>query len=103
MEFIPEQVHYEFKRGMYWTRISVKLDSGEGIILMCASKQYITDRYNVSGTIDERHVQRWLADALEEIKKEGKMIRVGGVYKKTYSFTPEGHANAEEFLRGITP
>ena len=99
MRLSSDGVHYEFNRGLHWTRITVKLDDGgEAIILVCASGNYIADKYRLQDAVTKRDQESWLNDTLEEIQNSQVTFVAGEVYRKVYSFTSEGHTNGMRFL-----
>ena len=107
MKITPEEIHFEFNRNTYWTRIAAESDSGrKSTILVCAPRNCISDHYRIPTMANQDDAQRFFDEVvLADIRQEfegGELDRE--VYYKVYSMTPEGQQNGMEFLQNeVTP
>jgi hypothetical protein len=106
MIFTPEDIHYEGTNMFRWTRIQVQSDDGkEAVVLIGAGKNFLNDHFHIpsDSRLEQTHLNQWLEQAIEDIKKEVPEIENGGVYYKVYAQSPEGQANGMTFLKEVTP
>ena len=105
MTFTSEDIHYEFNRGTYWTRIYVKSEDGrESIVLVCASRNFLSDHFKLHGKIEEFHKQEWLTEVIRDLEKIGDKLLETPIYLKVYATTSEGITNGMDFLKKeVTP
>lgn len=103
MKLTPEEAHYEPKRFLYWTRIIAEFDEDttSTTVMVCASRQYISDKYKLSVPITDEHIETWLNDVIKELETESEEFKGQEEYRKAYSFTAEGQQNGMEFLQGV--
>lgn len=105
MIFTPENIYYEFNRKTYWTRIYVRSEGGkESTVLVCASRNFLSDHFKLHGEIEESHKKEWLMEVIRDLEKVGEKLLETPVYLKVYATTSEGIANGMDFLKKeVTP
>jgi len=105
MNLIQEDIHYEAKRMTYWVRVHVTFESSrQSVVLVCASKNYISDYFHLTAPIQEVDKKAWMKKVLADLEKEGEILLENDVNYKVYSLTNEGYKNGLEFLQNeVTP
>ncbi len=107
MNFISETIHFEFNRRTYWTRITVKSDSGkQSTILVCALQNFISDHYRISAAAAQNDAEKFFREIVfpDTEREFGESDLNQKVYYKIYAATPEGQKNGLEFLQQeVTP
>src|SRR3989338_10054055 len=104
MNLIQEDIQYEFLRMTYWVRVHLKFENRQSVVLVCASKNYISDYFHLTAPIQEADKKAWMKKVLADLEKEGENLLENDVNYKVYSLTNEGHINGLEFLqKEVTP
>lgn len=107
MKITPEEVHFEFNRKTYWTRIAAESDPGrKSKILVCVPRNCISDHYRILTVASDGDARRFFNEVvLADIRQEFEESELDQeVYYKVYSMTSEGQQNGMEFLRKeVTP
>ena len=105
MNLIQEDVYYEAKRMTYWVRVHVTFESNrQSVVLVCASKNYISDHFHLTAPIQEVDIKAWMKEVLKDLEREGEILLENNVNYKVYSLTDEGYKNGCEFLKNeVTP
>ena len=104
MDLIQEDIQYEFLRMTYWVRVHLKSENRQSVVLVCASKNYISDYFHLTAPIQEADKKAWMKKVLVDLKQEGEVLLEKDVNYKVYSLTNEGHINGLEFLqKEVTP
>ncbi len=104
MNLIQENIHYEVLKMVYWVRVHLTLEDRQSVVLVCASKNYISDLFKLTSPIQEADQKAWMTEVLKDLKAEGEVLLNNDVNYRVYSFTNEGRINGLEFLKNeITP
>ena len=105
MNLIQEDIHYEVERMTYWVRVHATFEGDrQSLILVCASKNYISDYFKLTNSIKEIDKKNWMKKVLSDLEKEGEILLNNDVNYRVYAFTEEGLKNGLEFLKNeITP
>jgi len=104
MNLIQEDIQYEFLRMTYWVRVHLKFENRQSVVLVCASKNYISDYFHLTAPIQEADKKTWMKKVLADLKQEGEILLEKDVNYKVYSLTDEGYINGLEFLqKEVTP
>jgi len=100
MTFTPEDIYYEPKKRTYWTRIYIKSEDGrESIVLVSASRMFLSDYFKLRGEVEESHRKEWLVEVIRDLKEMGEELLESSVSFKVYASTSEGQANGMDFLK----
>jgi len=89
----------------YWVRVHVTFESNrQSVVLVCASKNYISDHFHLTAPIQEVDIKAWMKEVLKDLEREGEILLENNVNYKVYSLTDEGYKNGFEFLKNeVTP
>ena len=100
MHLQPENIHYDYERGFYWTRVHATFEDGtETIVLVGAGKNYLNDHFKIPSDqqLQDAHVDKWLQEALIHIAATVSDASQE-VHYLVYSLSDEGKQNGHKFL-----
>ena len=104
MDLIQEDIQYEFLRMTYWVRVHLKSENRQSVVLVCASKNYISDYFHLTAPIQEIDKKAWMKKILKDLEQKGESLLEKDVNYKVYAMTDEGYKNGLEFLQNeVTP
>lgn len=106
MNINTETIREEFNRDTYWTRIHCGSDEGDKqtIVLVCASQEYLSDKFKLRTPIEKSHLEEWLSDVVKKCENEGVGIFQKPVHYYVYANSQDGHTNGLNFLQNeVTP